>query len=216
MISDTNSCWWKGYIFPWSNKHLFCSFPLPFLSAKLPIDSPHCLIVPTSWFNHNTTNTWLHLWPFYLSTYIDQSLSGLLWAGVLWQWKISANMMPVKRVFLLISYSIFHMAEVWYRIVVTPVHYGLGGIVTHGAINHHTSGAWWHHNLKKFSTLLALYTGNPAVTSGFPRTNVCHSPHKWPVMWSFDFSIKKLLNKQSSCQWLVMPWHWCGITHCNG
>ena len=45
--------------------------------------------------------------------------------------------------------------------------------------------------------------GNPPVTGG--------SSHKRPVMWgyevAFDVSLKRLLNKKSSCRWFVTPWH---------
>ena len=43
------------------------------------------------------------------------------------------------------------------------------------------------------------------------------SPHKRPVMWSFDaFSVVCLTeprNKQSSCWWSVMPWWWFDLCH---
>ena len=38
--------------------------------------------------------------------------------------------------------------------------------------------AWWRHQMKTFSTLLALYVGNPPVTSEFPSQR--------PVTRSFD------------------------------
>ena len=41
--------------------------------------------------------------------------------------------------------------------------------------------------------------------------SMVNSPNKGPVMWSYDVfcvvSLKKLLNKQLSCQWSEMPWH---------
>ena len=65
---------------------------------------------------------------------------------------------------------------------------------------------WGWSGLEALSVLLALLKGI--------RQSLVDSPHKEPVVWSFDvFSVfsLKLLNKQSSCQWLGMPWGVCDI-----
>ena len=63
-------------------------------------------------------------------------------------------------------------------------------------------GIWWHHQMETFSTLLALYQGNPPVTGGFPSQR--------PVMQSFDVSFDVRLNKRLSKPWrcwrFEMPW----------
>ena len=57
---------------------------------------------------------------------------------------------------------------------------------------------WRHRNGKSLTESLALCEGIP---SGLP----VESPHKGPVMYSFDVAFavspSKLLNIQSSCQW---------------
>ena len=67
---------------------------------------------------------------------------------------------------------------------------------------------WWHHVTKTFSPSLALCASTPPVISGFPD--------KRAVMRVFDISFiissNKLLNKQSSCQWLEVPWCLCDVT----
>ena len=59
---------------------------------------------------------------------------------------------------------------------------------------------WQHHGMKTLSILSSLC---------FPHSPV-DSPHKGPVMWSFYVflvvSLNEMLNKQSMCQWLLMPW----------
>ena len=73
--------------------------------------------------------------------------------------------------------------------------------------------SWWHHQMKTFSTLLALYEGNPLVTCGFPSQR--------PVMLSFDASVdlrlNKWLSKQLRSQWFETPSCslWCHCKTCD-
>ena len=46
--------------------------------------------------------------------------------------------------------------------------------------------AWWHHQMKKISTLLVICVGNSLVTGDFPSQS--------PVMQSFDASFELLMN----------------------
>ena len=67
----------------------------------------------------------------------------------------------------------------------------------------------WKHDMKMVSSLLALCEGNPVVTGGFPP--------KQPLIQSLSFDVffvvgLKLLNKQSTCQWVEMPWHSHDVT----
>ena len=61
-----------------------------------------------------------------------------------------------------------------------------------------------------FPASLALYEGNPPVTSEFPSQR--------PVTGSFDdfFDVRlnKILSKQSRCWWFETPWRWLW-SHCN-
>ena len=62
-----------------------------------------------------------------------------------------------------------------------------------------------------FSTLLALYEGQPPVTGGFPSQRSV----TWSVDVIFDLRLNKWLSKQSRCPWDEMPSRhsfWC---HCN-
>ena len=66
-----------------------------------------------------------------------------------------------------------------------------------------------HDDMETFSTLLALYEGNPPF--------LVDSLLKGPVILSFEcysvVSMNKLLNKQSCCWWLE-TW-WCPCCCCN-
>ena len=57
---------------------------------------------------------------------------------------------------------------------------------------------WWCHDLEMFSMLLAHCEGNPLVTGRFPSQRASNAD--FDVF--FHVSLKKWLNKQSSCQWL--------------
>ena len=61
----------------------------------------------------------------------------------------------------------------------------------------------WRHQMKTFSTLLALCEGNPTVTSGFPSQR--------SVTWSLDVFFDLCLNKQLSKQFRCW-WFWDAIT----
>ena len=69
---------------------------------------------------------------------------------------------------------------------------------------------WWHHQMERFSALLALCVGNSQVTCGFPSQR--------PVTQSFDvffdLCLNKWLNKQLERRQFETPSHplWC---HCN-
>ena len=67
----------------------------------------------------------------------------------------------------------------------------------------------WHYDMETFSALLDLHEESPPFSGS--------SPHKWPIMQSFDFffvvSLKKLLKKkQLSWQWFATSWCSCDIT----
>ena len=64
---------------------------------------------------------------------------------------------------------------------------------------------WSCPDVEMMSTLLALCEGNPPVTPVVP-------PHKGPIVWSFDVSLNKLSNKQSSWLWFEIPWGTYDIT----
>ena len=72
---------------------------------------------------------------------------------------------------------------------------------------------WWHHQMEKFSALLALCPGNSPVNGEFPAQR--------PVMRSFDASfdlrLNKLLSKQSRGWWCETPscslWRHCNDDH---
>ena len=71
--------------------------------------------------------------------------------------------------------------------------------------------AWWRHQMKTFSALLALCAGNSPVTGEFPAQR--------PVMRGFDVFFDLRLNKRLSKQ----SWSWCFETpsrslwrHCMG
>ena len=71
--------------------------------------------------------------------------------------------------------------------------------------------AWWRHQMKTFSVLLALCAGNSPVTGEFPAQR--------PVTRSFDIFCDLRLNKRLSKQ----SWGWWPETpsrplwrHCNG
>ena len=71
--------------------------------------------------------------------------------------------------------------------------------------------AWWRHQMKTFSALLALCAGNSPVTAEFPSQR--------PVTRSFDVFFDLRLNKRLNKQW----WGWWFETpsrsswrHCNG
>ena len=71
--------------------------------------------------------------------------------------------------------------------------------------------AWWRHQMKTFSALLALCAGNSPVTGEFPAQRpVTRSFHVF-----FDLRLNKRLNKQSWGWWFETPsrslWR-----HCNG
>ena len=70
--------------------------------------------------------------------------------------------------------------------------------------------AWWRHQMKTFSALLALCVGNSSVTGEFPTQR--------PVARSFDVFFDLRLNKRLSKHW----WGWWFETpsrslwrHCN-
>ena len=80
--------------------------------------------------------------------------------------------------------------------------------MVNGLQNIHTT--WWRHQMKTFSVLLALCTGNSPVTGEFPSQR--------PVTQSFDVFFDLRLNKQLSNQ----SWGWWFETpsrslwrHCN-
>ena len=52
-----------------------------------------------------------------------------------------------------------------------------------------------------FSMLMAFYEGYPLVYLGFSSQRVSNMGSNE----FFDISLNKLVNKQSSCQWFVMP-----------
>ena len=69
--------------------------------------------------------------------------------------------------------------------------------------------AWWHHQMKTFSALLALREGNPPVTGGFPSQR----PVTRLFDVFFDLRLNKRLSKQYRCQWFGTPFllswrHW--------
>ena len=60
---------------------------------------------------------------------------------------------------------------------------------------------WWHDDMETLSASLALCNGNTPST--------VDSPHKWPVMLSFNtffLNLNKLLNKLSKRRWIDTPW----------
>ena len=63
------------------------------------------------------------------------------------------------------------------------------------------------HGIETLVPLLALCYGNLPMIGGFPS--------RLPVMRVFDISfvvaVKKLLSKQTSCQWFELPWRSCGV-----
>ena len=64
---------------------------------------------------------------------------------------------------------------------------------------------WWRHQMKTFSALLALCTGNSPVTSEFPTQRpdvLC------------DVRLNKRLNKQSRPQWFETPSR-SSLRHCH-
>ena len=71
------------------------------------------------------------------------------------------------------------------------------------------NGSWWHHQMKTFSVLPALWTGNSPVTGEFPSQR--------PVTRSFYVFFELCLNKKLSKRlwgwWFEMPsrplWHQC-------
>ena len=68
--------------------------------------------------------------------------------------------------------------------------------------------------------MMASWHGNPFCISGplwWESQSLVDSPHKWPVVMSFDVisvvgHLHKLLNKQLSCQWFETPWWQCDVT----
>ena len=70
---------------------------------------------------------------------------------------------------------------------------------------------WWRHQMKTFSSLLALYEGNPSVTGGFPSQR----PVTRSFVVFFDLHLNKRLSKQSISRWFETPS--CSLwRHCNG
>ena len=73
------------------------------------------------------------------------------------------------------------------------------------------SNSWWRHQIKAFSALMALCSGNSPVTGEFP-------PQR-PVKWSFDaffyLRLNKWLRKQSRGLWFGTPsrsvWRQCNV-----
>ena len=69
--------------------------------------------------------------------------------------------------------------------------------------------AWWWqgHGMEMLSLL---------VLCGLIHQWLMDSPHKGPVIYSFDVffavNLNRLLGKQSSCQWVEMPWCSCDVT----
>ena len=67
--------------------------------------------------------------------------------------------------------------------------------------------SWWRHQMETFSTLLALYEGNPPVTRGIPSQR--------PVTQRFDvffgLRLNKRLSNQSRRRWFETPSRslWC-------
>ena len=62
--------------------------------------------------------------------------------------------------------------------------------------------AWWSPDMEMIYVLLALCEGNPLVTGGFPSQMDNNMGFD-----SFFGDILSKLSKQSSYQWLEMPWH---------
>ena len=62
---------------------------------------------------------------------------------------------------------------------------------------------WWCHHMEALSTQLALCVGNPPVTGGFPSQR--------PVMWTFDVSLVKLLDKEMRGRWFESSWRSCDV-----
>ena len=83
-----------------------------------------------------------------------------------------------------------------------PWDYILQVLKTMTLISQHSISCIWWHSVMETLLALALCEGSPPVIGG--------SPHKGPVMQSFDVALvlglNKLLDKQSSC------W-WCHDTH---
>ena len=66
-------------------------------------------------------------------------------------------------------------------------------------------GAWWYHAMEMLSALLAFCEENPLVTGGFPSQRASDDAELW--CFFKDIGLNRLLNKQSSCQWLMKAWH---------
>ena len=84
----------------------------------------------------------------------------------------------------------------------------------HGLIFSGITTSWWCYDLEMLSQFLALCVGNHHVGIMWGINHV-DSPHKGPVMWSFDVYLllaEKPLNKQSTCQCFEMPGYSCHST----
>ena len=61
----------------------------------------------------------------------------------------------------------------------------------------------WRHDWETLSALLALCEGNPPVTGEFPSQRTSNLE-----LWCCHcVSLKKMLNKQSSCRWFQASWY---------